>query len=170
LCGLYGSDLGRTTLAAAFLAEALGSETVCYLVGSPDAREAILARLEHDRTGVPAELAAGRLVLRDAANYEFFEAAFGDAVRRGVRSLRIVGDMAWCLDQGMPLEVIVNFEHGYDTVIAPRFPIVSLCQYDLRRFSAPAVLEVLQVHPDTLRYPAATLAAVTPSGPPALPL
>ncbi|HEX4602003.1 MAG TPA: MEDS domain-containing protein [Gemmatimonadales bacterium] len=165
LCGLYASDLGRATLAAGFLAHGLGPGTVCYLVGSADARNAILGRLEEEHPGVATDLAAERLVLRDTGDYAFFETAFGAAVQRGVRALHVVGDMAWCLERGMTLDAIVDFEHGYDTVIAPRFPVVSLCQYDLRRFSGPAVVEVLKVHPDTLSYPGATLAPLTPSGP-----
>lgn len=170
LCGLYTTDLGRATLAARFLAEGLGPGAVCYLVGSPDARQRILAELEQEHPEVPADPAAGRLVLRDTGDLEFFETAFRAAVARGGRALRLVGDMAWCLDQGMPPDVIVAFEHNYDTVIAPRFPIVTLCQYDLRRFSGPDMLDVLKVHPDTLRYPEAMLAPVRAPRTPSLPV
>ena len=158
LCGLYASERGRATLAARFLADGLGPGAVGYLVGPPSTRQTVLTELELAHPAVALHIAAGRLVLRDAGDLEFFEAACGEAARRGVRRMRLVGDMVWCLDQGMTRELIVAFEHTYDTVIAQRFPIESLCQYDLRRFSGPDVLAMLAVHPDTLRYPEAMLA------------
>lgn len=48
------------------------------------------------------------------------------------------------------------FEHeaGYDETIAKRFPLVTLCQYDVRQFSCVTILSALKLHRDTFRYPA----------------
>jgi transcriptional repressor of dcmA and dcmR len=73
-------------------------------------------------------------------------------MRAGANSLRVVGDM-WGMGRVIPPEALVEYEAGYDERIARRFPVVSLCQYDARRFSSLAILAALQGHRDTFRYP-----------------
>jgi transcriptional repressor of dcmA and dcmR len=73
-------------------------------------------------------------------------------MRAGANSLRVVGDM-WGMGRVIPPEALVEYEAGYDERIARRFPVVSLCQYDARRFSSLAILAALRGHRDTFRYP-----------------
>ena len=47
----------------------------------------------------------------------------------------------------------VDYETAYDQFIARRFPVVTICAYDVRRFSGRAVLDALKAHRDTFRYP-----------------
>jgi excisionase family DNA binding protein len=157
LCGLYGSDPGRANLAAAFLAGGLDPGSVSYLVATPRVRKAILARLERIRPSLAADIEAGRLVLTEhqasaRAQLNYFEREFSQAMRAGAHSLRLVGDM-WGMGRGVSPEALVEFEAGFDERIAPRFPVVSLCQYDARRFSSLAILDALRGHKDTFRYP-----------------
>jgi excisionase family DNA binding protein len=157
VCGLYGSNPGRANLAAAFLADGFYPGSVSYLVATPQVRKAILTRLERIRPSLAADIEAGRLVLTDhqasaQAQWNYFEKQFPKAMRAGAQSLRVVGDM-WGLGRVVPPEALVEFEAGYDERIARRFPVVSLCQYDARRFSSLAILAALQGHRDTFRYP-----------------
>lgn len=46
-----------------------------------------------------------------------------------------------------------DYEATYDQVIARRYPAVTLCAYDVRRFSGVGVLDALKAHRDTFRYP-----------------
>jgi transcriptional repressor of dcmA and dcmR len=46
-----------------------------------------------------------------------------------------------------------EYEATYDQVIARRYPVVTLCAYDARRFSGVGLLEALKTHRDTFRYP-----------------
>jgi len=156
LCGLYGSDSGRANLAAAFLADGLDPGSVSFLVATPPVRRAILTRLERIRPSLPVDIEAGRLVLTEhqasgRAQWNYFERQFPKAMRAGAHSLRLVGDM-WGMERVAP-EALVEFEAGFDERIARRFPVVSLCQYDARRFSSLAILAALQGHQDTFRYP-----------------
>jgi len=157
VCALYGSDPGRANLAAAFLADGLYPGSVSYLVATPRVRKAILTRLQSIRPSLAADNEAGRLVLTEhqasgRAQLNYFERQFPKAMRAGAHSLRVIGDM-WGIGRAVPPEALVEFEASYDERIARHFPVVSLCQYDARRFSTHAILAALQGHRDTFRYP-----------------
>lgn len=161
LSALYSDDIGRVRLAAGFLADGVKARSVCFLVAEPKVRTEILAYLGHDRMAV--QIRAGHLVLSDyavtpEAQYEYFEAAFVDAMTAGAESLRAVGDVG-PLAKRLTREQLVDYESGYDRIIAPRFPVVTLCLYDARTSSALDIHAVLSVHKDNFRYPVERLFA-----------
>jgi len=53
----------------------------------------------------------------------------------------------------------MEYEAGYDRILAKRFPLVTLCLYDVRRFESLEVLKALQGHTDMFRYPPERLLA-----------
>jgi transcriptional repressor of dcmA and dcmR len=61
--------------------------------------------------------------------------------------------MTWCLDLGMTNDQLFEYERQFDREIGHRYPLVAVCQYDTRDFTGPAVLNALQCHEDTFRYP-----------------
>ena len=63
--------------------------------------------------------------------------------------------MAWAYHQGIEGDELMDFESRYNQTLARRFPVVSVCQYDARRFSGTDVLGALKCHEDTFRYPLA---------------
>jgi excisionase family DNA binding protein len=163
LCGVYRNDAGRVKLATAFLGEGFSRGSVCYLVAPPAARRAILAGLEKSRPSLRADIEAGRLVLSEHAatargQREHLEMQFLGAIRAGARSLHLVGDM-WGLGRSVSPRALVAFERSYEEQLAPRFPVVALCMYDLRSFTGTAILYELKGHPDTFRYPSERLLA-----------
>jgi excisionase family DNA binding protein len=164
LCALYGNDAGRGKLAVAFLADGFRANTVSYLSGSPEFRQQILAQLEHARPSLNTDLAEGRVVLSGShpnlhAQYDYWETKFVSALSAGGKSLRVVGDLSSSLDAGMSVDQVAEYERGYDRIIARRFPVVTLCMYDVRRFASLEVVQALKGHSDTFRYPAERLLA-----------
>jgi excisionase family DNA binding protein len=164
LCALYGNDSGRDQLAVAFLADGLYPGSVCYLASSPEARVQIIGQLERGRGSLKPEIDAGRLVLSRyhgscSEQYDYWETNFVSAISGGADSLRVVGDMTCCLDAGMSLDEVADYEAGYDRMIARRFPVVTLCLYDVRRFESLEVVRALKGHVDAFRYPAERLLA-----------
>jgi transcriptional repressor of dcmA and dcmR len=163
VCGLYRSDRGRATLATSFLADGLQPGSVCFLSGQPNVHEEVLAQLKVERPSLGQDIDTGRLVLSahhsspDAQN-DYWQTQFAAALRGGARSLRLVGDMgSFYHDSGA--RALLDYDAGYDRVIARRYPVATLCVYDVRVFSALEVLDALEVHRDILRYPAEQLLA-----------
>jgi len=164
LCALYGNDAGRTRLAVEFLFEGLRPGSVCFLNASADARGQILAQLERGRGSLQPEIDARRLVFYKYCHtpqeqFDYWETDFVSAMSAGATSLRVVGDMTSCLDAGMTLDEVIEYEAGYDRILAKRFPLVTLCLYDVRRFESLDVVKALQGHADMFRYPAERLLA-----------
>jgi excisionase family DNA binding protein len=164
LCAVYGNDAGRSRLAVAFLADGLRPGNVCYLLASPGPLSQILGELETGRGSLQTDFDRGQLVIptyhRSAREQcDHWERTLGAATSSGAVSLRVVGDMAACLDAGMSLKEIAEYESCYDQVVAARFPVVTLCMYDVRRFRSLEVIEALKSHTDMFRYPADRLFA-----------
>jgi MEDS: MEthanogen/methylotroph, DcmR Sensory domain len=59
----------------------------------------------------------------------------------------------WGMVKSASPEALMEFEAGFDEHLSRRFPVVSLCQYDARRFSGLALLNALKQHRDTFRAP-----------------
>jgi hypothetical protein len=77
--------------------------------------------------------------------------------RRG-KFFRIVGDLRG-FGPKVLLEELLEYQRRFEEDVARRFPVVTLCQYDVRAFSAVSILKTLKLHSDTFRYPAERLLA-----------
>ena len=156
LCGFYSTNKGRAKLAVSFLAGGLVPGSVCYLVADRAVQREILARLGMDQAALQREIAAGRLVLVEhaatrQAQQKNFEQLFMTAIAGGAHSLRLVGDV-WGVARKLTRDDLVEFEEAYDQV-SRRLPLVSLCLYDVRRFSSLDTLRALRGHGDGFRHP-----------------
>jgi hypothetical protein len=158
LCGLFGSEMGRIKQVVGFLEDGLRPGTVCFYLGPDEARAPVLAHLEKSRPSLRSDIAAGRLVLRDyiaspKAQLEYWDSHLRSALRSGAHTCRVVGDLRG-LGPKVKEEGLFEYEAGFEETIAKRFPVVTLCQYDVHHFSGPTILNALKLHRDTFRYPA----------------
>lgn len=158
ICALYENDLGQLKWSIPFLADGLRNGDTCFLISSRAARNNILSHVREAYDGVAEALDRGQLIpsegLADGqAMCEFVERSLVNATRSGQQSFRLIGDMTWCLRLGMTFDEVIAYEARYNYAIAHRFPVVSLCQYDVREFSGSAVLNALKCHEDTFNYP-----------------
>ncbi len=161
LCGLFATELGRINQVIGFLKDGLRPGTVCFYTGPDNARAEVLSHLEKIRPSLRSDIAARRLVLSDyipsaRQQLEHWEAGMRAALQAGAHTLRLVGDLRG-LGPKVSEEELFEYEAGYEEFIAKRFPVVSLCQYDVRHFSGVTVLNALKIHRDTFRYPAERL-------------
>lgn len=157
ICTLYENDLGRLKWSVPFLADGLRNGDGCFLIATPSTREEILRHVREAWDGAEQAIADGQLVESDGvaggdAMCRFVERSLIMATGSGLRSFRLLGDMSWCLALGMSYEELLAYEMRYNHEIASRFPLVSVCQYDVRDFSGPAVLNALKCHEDTFNY------------------
>ncbi|GAB5467118.1 MAG: hypothetical protein Kilf2KO_01480 [Rhodospirillales bacterium] len=158
ICTLYENDLGRLKWSVPFLADGLRNGEGCFLIATKAVRDEILGHIGKVWAGLAEAEESGQLILSDGigdgeAMCRFVERSLVMASAAGRRAFRLLGDMSWCLAQGMTQEELVAYELRYSYDIARRFPLVSVCQYDVRDFSGAAVLNALKCHEDTFNYP-----------------
>ncbi len=163
LGAIYQNDHGRTKLAVPLLAQGLAAGDRCYLIAPQAALDQIMERLGRTKEQPDVAVERGQLVTftgidgpPEALCHEM-EALFIDALSHGARRLRVVGDMSWAFDRGLDEDDLMAFERRYDHEVAPRYPVVSLCLYDARRFSGLGILGALQSHPRTFQHNPARL-------------
>ena len=69
------------------------------------------------------------------------------ALAGGPTVLRVVGEMACVRSMFASDPEMMDYEEAYE-VMARRFPVVTLCQYDAREFDGEVMLRALKAHPD----------------------
>jgi transcriptional repressor of dcmA and dcmR len=152
--GLYKSEEGLTKLAVAFLADGLAQGSACFLLAEPDRARMISDTLRGSRSAATkAPLTLMQYKGSTQAQIDAFESTYVAALRSGATSLRTVGDV-WGFAQNASMEEVVQYEAEFDRCIAKRFPGITLCAYDVRRFSGERLYDALRGHPDIFRYPA----------------
>lgn len=162
LCSLYETDKGCIKLSVPFLADGLRSGNKCFLLASRQNQDNIIRHLSdaYPDTGLAVE--SSRLILSEGLPnshdlHDYLEQQFLEAARSGSQYLRLVSDMAWALDAGMDVDDLMSFEKQYNHSLAKSFAVVTLCQYDARRFSGTEILQALKNHEDTFKYPMSRL-------------
>jgi transcriptional repressor of dcmA and dcmR len=137
-----------------FLAEGLKAGQPCFLVaaGAVLERYAQALSAEH-RVDFASVARSGRLSILSGPGKDRvdaianLEALFGKALGAGPTMLRLVGEMS-CVRRMFANDAeMMSFEEAFD-VMAKRFPVVSLCQYDAREFNGEITLRALKAHPD----------------------
>jgi excisionase family DNA binding protein len=157
LCALYDSDLGRATLGVRFILEGLQQGSMVYVVASVNATNHLLRYLKERRPSVQQDLAKGKLVFGEyektpRSQIRDFEVQLKKAAAAGTQSFRVFGDV-WQMRKKGSAQRFAEYEAIYDQFIVRHYPVVTVCAYDVRRFSGVEVLEALKVHRDTFRYP-----------------
>jgi len=131
-------------------------DSMCFVIGASDVRAEILGGLEQRVPSLVQHIEEGRFVTSDyapsiAAQCDFFETRLTDGMGQGARSFRIVGDVTGFAERAGALRV-AEYEAAFSAAIAKRFPVVTLCVYDVRHFSGVDVLDALRSHPDSFGH------------------
>ena len=141
-------------LTVPFFAEGLRTRQPCFLVASGNVLDAYFEALgKEEGVDINAALEQGQLVTAagpganvDAA-LSFWEQCCWKAVGNGPTVVRITGEMS-CARKGFPSDAdMMRFEVAFN-LLARRFPMVALCQYDVREFDGEVVYQAMKAHPD----------------------
>ncbi len=155
LATYFSSEAGRLRIAVPFLREGIALGQPCFLIASGKILDRYIKALEKD---VKAELAVarrrglfataptpGRTVQQALA---FWDEQIAAAVTNyGPTLVRIVGDMASVKTSFASVNQMLIFERQVGSIMA-RSPSVAVCQYDVREFDGPSLLEAIKAHPD----------------------
>jgi len=157
LAPIYSSDLGQLRLSIPFLADGLRAQQPCFLVTAGRVLERYLKGLSDQRIDVRAAVDAGRLTVMAGPGANVAEAIstwerlFGSALAGGPTVLRVVGELASERSVFGSEAAMMAYEEAYE-LMAKRFPVVTLCQYDAREFDGEIILRVLKSHPDMFEH------------------
>jgi excisionase family DNA binding protein len=149
----YDSDAGRLHLSLPFLRDGLLAGQRCFLVSSRAlAGEYLQALRDENLFDLDDALERGDLVMRTGAGSSAREAVaawqdlWRDALRSGAAAIRVVGEMATYVGFATREEML-DYEVAYDS-LCKRFPVMTLCQYDVREFDGKTTFGAIQAHPD----------------------
>jgi hypothetical protein len=117
----------------------------------------IFKSLETKRPFLRTDILAGRLVgcayrSTGRAQLAYYRALLDSWVGEGLESFRIFGDLGG-LRSRVSAQALMDYESGYDRIIARNYPVVTMCAYDARKFSGIDILNALKGHPDSFRGP-----------------
>jgi hypothetical protein len=159
ICYLYNDDRERLSVLAKYLESGrLDGEKILYLVDTmtPEKMLSELASLGLDTRARPEAFSVAEAKPAYCAGGAFdadrilqiVKEFYIQAVEReGYSGARSTGEMSWCLDAGMAdLTPLMEYEARLNELLA-ECPCTACCQYDTRRFSGAAILDVLSVHP-----------------------
>lgn len=163
ICAFYRGPEQRDEVLVPFLREGLlaGDKVICVMddPNTGRVRDPLSADLDVElsmRTGQLDLLGSDEAYLRGgyfAADemMEFWERGVGGAVEQaGFGFVRAVGEMTWAVRDLPGVEQLVTYEARLNRFI-PRYPMVTLCLYDLERFTDGQVLMgLLRTHPMVL--------------------
>jgi len=149
----YDSDDGRLRLSLPFLREGLLAGQRCFLVVSKVVADQYVQALgSQPGINLPAAIERGALTIRSGVGSSAREATaawerlWWEALGQGVRAVRVVGEMATYEGFTDTMEML-DYEMAYDS-LAKRLPVMTLCQYDVRRFSGETIMGAIKAHPD----------------------
>jgi hypothetical protein len=77
------------------------------------------------------------------------DAFFLASQTKGRKSIRTTAEMVWALDLGLDKTQLMAYESRLNYFI-PGKPWISICMYNLTRFSGQTIMNVLQTHPYTV--------------------
>jgi len=158
LATFYSSDAGRMRLTVPFLVEGLRSDQHCFLVAADEVLKMYMKALRN-QDGVDLNTAAANgqwsAIGFDGASVDkavaFWEGKFADIRSHGTSVIRHVGEMASVRRMFPSEDEMLRFEEAYD-VMCRRYPVATICQYDVREFDGVAMLRVLKSHPDLFEH------------------
>jgi excisionase family DNA binding protein len=154
LACFYTTDAGRLRIGLPFLRDGLlAGQSVCLLRATPDVREQYFAALRNEGVDAAEAIQAGLLVLHPEVSGSAsdqvarFEQLLTAASRTRPGPIRILAEvLADVATLGSVAEHMV-VEQRVNAVFK-RFPVVTICAYDVRAFDAVTVIEALKLHSD----------------------
>src|ERR1700682_2535668 len=154
LATYFNSQSGRRRLAIPFLRDGIKLGQPTFLIASGKVLERYIEALEQE---VKPELAKARrrglfaTAPTPGRNVEealtFWAERIAAALSGEPTIVRIVGDMASVKASFESVHQMLLFEREVSSILK-QSPTVAVCQYDVREFDGPSLLEAIKAHPD----------------------
>jgi excisionase family DNA binding protein len=145
LAAYYTTDQGGLRLTVPFLADGLRLGQPCVLVGTQATFNRYVSILGGD---AGANLTHAFFEDRTAAAaIAEWEARLAELAAKGADMIRVVGEMSEEREMLESEEEMLRYEEAFE-LMSKRYPVVVICQYDVRAFGGMTVVRSLKAHPD----------------------
>ena len=153
LATFYNSDAGRLRLSVPFFADGIRAGQPCFLGADSDVVHAYVTALRAEGVDIDSAMARGQFVTVGGPGttvqgaLDFWEQQFWPALAGGQTVIRVVGEMSSERRIFSSDAEMITYEAAYN-MLANRFPMVTLCQYDVREFDGETIFQAIRAHPD----------------------
>jgi hypothetical protein len=154
LATYFNSESGRLRIAIPFLRDGIKLGQPTFLIASGEVLDRYIDALEQEvngelakarRRGLFATAPTPGRTVEDALT--FWAERVATAHSNGPAIVRIVGDMACVKANFDSVQQMLVFEREVNSIFK-QSPTVAICQYDVREFDGPSLLEAIKAHPD----------------------
>jgi PAS domain S-box-containing protein len=163
VCLLHENGADHLAALASFHREGLASGYCCVHIGPEADRAALRDALRRGGADPDRGEARGALLLSapdevylssgdfdPASVVAHLDAVAHEAMKAGLRGLRVSGEMSWALGRPDALERLPAYEAAVDDAVREG-RLEAMCCYDRRRFPPDALARIVQSHP-TVRF------------------
>jgi len=154
LATFYNTDAGRLRLTLPFFVDGIRAGQPCFLAAALDVVDVYVRSLRSEGVDIDSAMERGTFVAVPGGPgttvhgaLDFWEQQFSPARASGQTVIRVVGEMSSERKLFSSDAEMMNYEAAFN-MLSHRFPIVTLCQYDVREFDGETIFQAIRVHPD----------------------
>ncbi|MGC2083735.1 MAG: MEDS domain-containing protein [Bradyrhizobium sp.] len=162
-CAFFSSDDEEQTVLAPFTRDGLAANDRLVQIINNQQRDDRVRKLKAEGIDVDAATARGQLEMKpweqaylsggNGFDQDAMLALIQDVLKEGRSSgfgmTRLWANMEWALEDLPGVEKIVEYETRLNHVL-PKYDDVVVCTYDLNKFSAATVMDILRTHPQVI--------------------
>ena len=162
-CAFFSSDDEEQAVLAPFARDGLAANDRLVQIINDKHREDRVRRLRTEGIDVDAAAARGQLEMRpweqaylsggkgfdQDAMLALIQQVLKEGRTSGFAMTRLWANMEWALEDLPGVDQIVEYETRLNHVL-PKFDDVVVCTYDLNKFSAATVMDILRTHPQVI--------------------
>ena len=153
LATFYNTDTGRLRLSVPFFVDGIRAGQPCFLCAASEVLDAYVTALRAEGVDIDSAMAHGQFVAVDGPGttvqgaLDYWEQQFWPVLAGGQTVIRVVGEMSSERKVFGSDAEMMTYEAAYN-MLANRFPMVTLCQYDVRDFDGETIFQAIRAHPD----------------------
>lgn len=154
VAAFFSTDAGGLRLTVPFFAEGLRRGEPCLLAADGPVLDRYLDAMKREKDlDLEHALKEGQFTIIQfkggtaTGAIAEWEDAFARILAKGQFVIRIAGEMLSERDMFSSEDEMLRYEEAFE-VMYRRYPVVVICQYDVRAFSGVTLLRALKAHPD----------------------
>ena len=162
-CAFFGSDGEEQAVLAPFMRDGLAANDRFVQIINNEHRDDRLRQLRTQGIDVVSATSKGQLEMRpweeaylkggkgfdQDAMLQLIQEVLKEGRKSGFGMTRLWANMEWALEDLPGVEQIVEYETKLNHVL-PLYDDVVVCTYDLNKFSAATIMDILRTHPQVI--------------------